>query len=83
MGGKAKTAEKQLKLEMVKPNLLLYPNPASTLPNLLNGIDSWLEQLNVMATLRASRRSGHSALKRCIHLTDPIADFVTWMVAKC
>ena len=83
MGGKAKTAEKQLKLEMVKPNLLLYPNLASTLPNLLNGIDSWLEQLNVMATLRASRRSGHSELKRCIHLTDPIADFVTWMVAKC
>ena len=53
------------------------------MPNLLNGIDSWLEQLNVMATLRVSRRSGHSELKRCIHLTDPIADFVTWMVAKC
>ena len=53
------------------------------MPNLLNGIDSWLEQLNVMATLRVSRRSGHSELKRRIPLTDPIADFATWMVAKC
>ena len=66
---------------LVKPNLSLIWH--STVPNLLNGIDSWLEQLNVMATLRVSRRSGHSELKRCIHLTDPIADFVTWMVAKC
>ena len=46
----AKTAEKQLKLELGKA----------------------LEQPYVMATLRMSRRSGQSELKRCIHLTDRI-----------
>ena len=51
--------------------------------HLRNGVDSWLEQPYVMATLRVSRRSGHSELKRCVHLTDRIADFATWMVAKC
>ena len=48
-----------------------------------HGIDSWLEQPSVMATLRMSRRSGQSKLKRWIHLTDRIANFVTWMVTNC
>ena len=55
----------------------------STVQNLPNGIDSWLEQLYVMATLRMSRRSGQIKLRSCIHLTDGIAHFVTWMVANC
>ena len=55
----------------------------STVPNLPNSIDSWLEQLYVMAILRMSTRSGQSELKRCIHLTEGIANFVTWMVANC
>ena len=53
------------------------------MPNLPNGIDSWLEQLYAMAILRMSTRSGQSELKRCIHLTEGIANFVTWMVANC
>ena len=36
-----------------------------------------------MATLRMSRRSGQIKLRSCIHLTDGIARFVTWMVANC
>ena len=78
---KAKLLRSSWNWNLVKPNLSLFWH--STVPNLLNGIDSWLEQLNVMATLRVSRRSGHSELKRCIHLTEGIANFVTWMVAKC
>ena len=36
-----------------------------------------------MATLRMSRRSGQIGLKRCIHVTDRIANFVTCMVTNC
>ena len=54
---------------LVKPNLSLLWH--SSLPNY------------VMATLRMSRRSGQIGLKRCVHLTDRIANFVTWMVANC
>ena len=36
-----------------------------------------------MATLRMSRRSGQIGLKRCIHLTDRIANLVTCMVTNC
>ena len=39
--------------------------------------------LYVMAILWMSTRSGQSELKRCIHLTEGIANFVTWMVANC
>ena len=77
----AKTTEKQLKLELGKAKFILVWH--STPQILPNGIDSWLEQPYVMATLRMSRRSGQSELKRCIHLTDRIAHFVTWMVANC
>ena len=66
---------------LVKPNLSLLWH--SSLPNLPNGIVSWFQQPYVMATLRMSRRSGQIGLKRCVHLTDRIANFVTWMVANC
>ena len=77
----AKTAEKQLKLEFGKVKLILIWH--FTLQNLPNGIDSWLDQPYVVATLWMSRRSGQSELKSCIHLTDGLAHFVTWMVANC
>ena len=66
----------------VKPNLFI-PIWHSSVQNLPNGIDSWLEQPYVMATLRMSRRPGQIELKRCIHLTEGIGHFVTWMVANC
>ena len=46
-------------------------------------IDSWLEQKHVITNVRMSKRSGQSELKRCIHLTNRIAHFMTWMVANC
>ena len=36
-----------------------------------------------MATLRMSRRSGQIKLRSCVHLTEGLANFVTWMVANC
>ena len=66
---------------LVKPNLSLLWH--STVPNLLNSTGSWFQQLYLMASLRMSRRSGQSELKRCVHLTDRIANFVTWTVANC
>ena len=36
-----------------------------------------------MATLRMSRRSGQIGLKRCVYLTEVIANFVTGMVENC
>ena len=66
---------------LVKPNLSLLWH--STVPNLLNGTGSWFQQLYLMASLRMSRRSGQSELKRCVYLTDRIANFVTWTVANC
>ena len=78
---KAKTAEKQWNWNLVKPNLSLLWH--STVPNLLNGTGSWFQQLYLMASLRMSRRSGQSELKRCVYLTDRIANFVTWTVANC
>ena len=66
---------------LVKPNLSLLWH--STVPNLLNGTGSWFQQLYLMAILRMSRRSGQIGLKRCVHLTDRIANFATWTVANC
>ena len=78
---KTKTAEKQLKLELAKAESILLWH--SSLQNLPNGIDSWFQQLYLMASLRMSRRSGQIELKSCVHLTDRIANFATWTVPNC
>ena len=78
---KAKPPEKQLKLELAKAESILLWH--SSLQNLPNGIDSWFQQLYLMASLRMSRRSGQIELKSRVHLTDRIANFATWTVANC
>ena len=60
-------------------NLKLCPHEARNLHD-------WFSRNSmpyVMATLRMSRRSGQIKLRSCVHLTDGLANFVTWMVAKC
>ena len=83
---KAKPPEKQLKLELAKAESILLWH--SSLQNLPNGIDSWFQQLYLMASLRMSRRSGQSELKRCIHLTEwsqmaESTDTWLWQSAPC
>ena len=78
---KAKLPRSSWNWNLVRPNLSYSGIPLCKI--CWTAFDSWSEQLHVMANLRMSRRSGQSELKSCIHLTDRIAHFVTWMVAKC
>ena len=80
---KAKLLRSSWNWNLVKTNHHSLAIHCTKLPKLPNGMDSWLEQLYVMAILRMSTRSGQSELKRCIHLTEGIANFVTWMVVNC
>ena len=58
---KAKPPEKQLKLELAKAESILLWH--STVQNLSNGIDSWLEQPSVMATLECPQDLARSNWK--------------------
>ena len=80
MGAKGKTSWEAVEIGTCQSRI--YPNLAFCCAKSAECIDSWFHQLYLMASLRMSRRSGQSELKRCVHLTDRIANFVTWTVAN-